>query len=139
MNTLLETQYRSRRWYLFAFVLTIFAGLASRRFPQVLPAFMGKYPGDVLWSLMVFFGLGAMFCMASSILLSVEALGFSFGIEVLKLCPAPWLVQARNTTMGHFVFGSIFSWQNLVAYTIGVAIGLMIEVFFMVNLRASPH
>lgn len=137
MSTLLETRSRRRTWYLIAFGLTIFAGLASRRFPQLLPSFVGKYPGDVLWSLMVFFGLGAIFRSASSVLLSVEALGFSYGIEGLKLCTAPCLVQIRNTTMGHFVFGSVFSWQNLVAYTIGVVIGLMIEVFFMVNLRAT--
>jgi hypothetical protein len=124
-------------WYLLAFGLTIFAGLASRRFPQFLPACVGKYPGDVLWSVMVFFGLGAIFRSASSVLLSVEALGFSYGIEGLKLCSMPWLVQVRNTTMGHFVFGSVFSWQNLVAYTLGVAIGLMIEVFFMERLRAT--
>lgn len=135
MNNLLEVRFRRRAWYLLAFVLTIFAGLASRHFWQVLPAFLGKYPGDVLWALMVFFGLGAIFHTASSALLSVEALGFSFGIEFLKLCNAPWLANIRHTTLGHLVFGSVFSWQNLVAYAIGVIIGAMIDVFLLAN----PH
>lgn len=130
MNALLKIRFRKRSWYLVAFVLTIVAGLASRRFSQVLPSFVGKYPGDVLWSLMVFFGLGAIFRRASSLLLSVGALGFSFGIEALKLCDAPWLVSVRHTTLGHLVFGSIFSWQNLVAYTIGIMLGLGIELRF---------
>lgn len=137
MKALLKIQSRSRPWYLLAVVLTIAAGLASRHWPQGLPAFLGKYPGDALWSLMVFFGLGAIFRTASSLFLSIGALGFSFGIEVLKLCNAPWLASIRHTRPGHLVFGSVFSAQNLVAYFIGVIVGLMIEIFFMANLRGS--
>jgi hypothetical protein len=137
MKALLKTRCRSRIWYFLAVVLTMVAGLASRHFSQGLPAFLGKYPGDVLWSLMVFFGLGAIFCTASSILLSIGAFGFSFGIEVLKLCDAPWLASIRHTKPGHLVFGSVFSWQNVVAYFVGVIVGLMIEIFFMANLGRS--
>lgn len=137
MKTLLKVRCRKRPWYAFAFVLTIAAGLASRYFVQVLPTFPGKYPGDVLWSLMVFFGLAAIFCTAPSVRLSVGAFGFSFGIEFLKLCHAPWLVNVRHTTLGHLVFGSVFSWPNLVAYAIGAIVGLMIDTFIMVNLRPS--
>lgn len=98
---------------------------------------MGKYPGDVLWSLMVFFGFGIIFRTASSAQLSVWALGFSFGIEFLKLANAPWLASVRHTTAGHLVFGSVFSWQNLVAYTVGVLIGFGVELLAGANLRAS--
>ena len=117
-------------WYLAAFFLMIAAGLASRRFQQVLPAFLGKYPGDALWALMVFFGFGVIFRTASSVLLSVWALGFCFGIEVLKFCDAAWLVGVRQTTFGHLVVGNVYSWQNLVAYTVGVLTGLGVELFF---------
>jgi hypothetical protein len=89
MKPFLKMRSRSPTWYLLAVVLTIVAGLASRHFPRILPTFLGKYPGDVLWALMVFFVLGAIFRTASSVLLSVGALGFSFGIEALKLCNAP--------------------------------------------------
>jgi hypothetical protein len=137
MQTLLEARFRKRIWYLLAFATTLVAGLASRRFSQVLPAFLGKYPGDALWSLMVFFGMGAIFPKTPSIQLFFWALGFSFGIEAFKLCHAPWLTSIRHTTLGHLAFGNVFSWQNLVAYTIGVTLALIVEVFFVVNLRAS--
>src|SRR4051812_28395406 len=107
---LTESRCRRRMWYVIAFVVTIAAGLASRRFPQVLPEFLGKYPGDALWSLMVFFGLGAIFKRVSSLQLGLAALGFSFGIEFLKFWQAPWLVSIRHTTLGHLVFGDVFSW-----------------------------
>jgi len=34
--------------------LTIGAGLASRRYPEVLPIFVARYAGDTLWAAMVF-------------------------------------------------------------------------------------
>lgn len=120
-----------------ALVATIAAGLASRRFPQVLPGFLGKYPGDVLWSLMVFFGLGVIFKRASSLQLASGALGFSFGIEVLKLWQAPWLVSIRHTALGHLVFGHVFSWQNLIAYTVGIVVGLTLEVLLVPRSRVD--
>jgi hypothetical protein len=98
MAMLLEARVRKRMWYLVAAVATIAVGLASRRFPQVLPACAGKYPGDALWSLMVFFGMGAIFSKASSLQLGFGALGFSFGIEALKLWQAPWLASVRLST-----------------------------------------
>lgn len=137
MQNLLEARPRKRAWYLFAIVITVAAGLASRHFSRFLPAFLGKYPGDALWSLMVFFGLGAFFRKASSFQLSLGALSFSFAIEALKLCPAPWLANIRHTTLGHLVFGSVFSWQNLVAYAIGVLLGLIIEGLVVGNGRGS--
>jgi hypothetical protein len=137
MAMLLEPRSRRRTWYLLAFVATIAVGLASRRYSEVLPEFVGKFPGDALWSLMVFFGIGAIFNKASSLLLGFGALGFSFGIEVLKLCQAPWLASVRHTTMGHLAFGHVFSWQNLVAYAAGVLLGLGFEVLVAPILSAS--
>jgi len=130
MQTLLAAQLRKRWWYLLAVVVTIAVGLTSRRYPQMLPACLGKYPGDALWSLMVFFGLGILFRKASSLQLGLGTLGFSFGIEALKLCQAPWLVSVRHTTLGQLVFGNVFSWQNLLAYTIGAIVGVLIELLF---------
>jgi hypothetical protein len=136
MATLVEARFRKRLWYLLAFVATLAVGLGSRHFSGILPAFLGKYPGDALWSLMVFFGMGAIVRKASSLQVGLGALGFSFGIEALKLCQAPWLVSVRHTTLGHLVFGHVFSWQNLVAYTAGVLVGLIVEVIVAPTLRS---
>jgi hypothetical protein len=86
---------------------------------------------------MVFFGMGAIFCKASSLRVGLGALGFSFGIEALKLYQAPWLVSVRHTTLGHLVFGHVFSWQNLVAYAVGVLAGLIVEAVVAPNIRGS--
>jgi len=137
MTRLLQTRHRKWTWYLLATVGTLALGLASRRYPQVFPAAMGKYPGDVLWSLMVYFGMAAIFNKASSLEVGFRALCFAFGIEALKLCQAPWLASLRHTTLGHLVFGHVFSWQNLVAYTLGVLLGLLVEALVVPEPGAS--
>ena len=135
MTAPLQSRHRKRTWYLLAFGVTIALGLASRRFPHLLPVALGKYPGDVLWALMVFFGMGVIFIKVTSLQLGCRALAFSFGIEALKLCKVPWLVSLRHTTPGHLVFGHVFSWQNMAAYTLGVLLGLLVEALVMPGSR----
>lgn len=128
MQTLSRPRRRKRAWYVLALAVTVAAGLASRRFPQVLPSFLGKYPGDALWALMVFFGLGALFARASTARVGMGALAFAFTIEFFKLWSAPWLVHLRHTTVGHLVLGHTFWWPNLLAYVVGVLLGVIGEL-----------
>lgn len=100
---------------------TIGLGLASRRWP-----ILGKYPGDALWALMVYFGLGVIFPGGRGISRAFGALGIAFAVEFQKLNQNEWLVAVRQSTWGHLVFGQVFSWQNLVAYTVGLAAWLML-------------
>lgn len=113
---------RNRSLYALAVVGTVSLGLASRRFP-----FIGKYPGDALWSLMVFFALGFAFPKAKSVSVALIAAAISCAIEFLKLNQALWLVSARASSLGHLVFGHVFSWQNLVAYGVGISVGFLFE------------
>jgi hypothetical protein len=127
MQIIFTSQHRVRSWYLLAFLVTMAAGLASRKYSVALPSILGKYPGDVLWALMVFFGMGMIFNNATTFFLGSTSLAFAFGIEFLKLCSSPWLSHLRHTTLGHLFLGHVFSRQNLVAYSIGVIIGMVID------------
>ena len=120
---------RNRRWYVLAIIATIWIGLGSRHLPLPALGFLGKYPGDFLWALLVFFCWGFIFASASTFRVALLAIGTSYGIEILKFYQAPWMVSLRHTTFGALVFGHVFSWQNLVAYTLGIATGCAIEVF----------
>lgn len=105
-------------------------GLASRKFSWLLPEVLGKYPGDTLWALMVFLlvGLGAP-CWGS-LRTSAVALGVSFAVEFLQLYQAAWITSIRATTLGHLVLGSHFHAMDLLAYSVGVGIGLLGEWSF---------
>ena len=126
---------RNRVWYCLATVGVIAAGLASRRFPSLLPAALGKYPGDALWAVMVYLGWGVVLPKASGLRVALLAAVCCAGIEFLKLWPAPWLVELRHTTLGHLVFGHVFSWANLLAYLLGILTAFAIEL--VIHLRRT--
>lgn len=108
-------------------------GLASRCWPALFPSALGKYPGDASWALMVFFGACAMRPTASTPRVAALALATSAAVEVAKLWQAPWLVQFRHTTFGHLLLGHVFSWQNLVAYAVGVLVGAGLDRLWLVR------
>jgi hypothetical protein len=117
-----RTPPRSRVACVLAFAATLLLGLASRRWP-VAATLLGKYPGDALWALMLFFGAAALWPGAGTGRL-VAGTGLACaGVEFAKLWQAPWLVALRHTTAGHLVLGHAFSWQNLAAYAVGVLAG----------------
>ncbi len=106
--------------------LTVGFGLATRRVPFLLA--LGKYPGDALWALMVFFIVGLFRPRASTRRVALVALAISYAVEVSQLYEPPWLVSIRSTTLGHLVLGSKFHVGDLLAYTVGIALGAALEV-----------
>jgi len=103
-------------------VLTAVAGLASRRFPQFLPAFVARYAGDTLWAAMVFWLLAIVWPRARTRGLAIGALGIALGVEVSQLYHAGWIDAIRQTRLGALVLGSGFLWSDLACYTVGVGV-----------------
>lgn len=121
------TAPRSRPLYALLVGLTIFFGLASRKFPAVLPFWLAKNAGDVLYAVMAFWLFGFLFPRLSIPRVSLVALLFCFGIEALKFMKAPWMVAARHSRAGALVFGVGFNFSNLVCYAAGVALAATLE------------
>jgi len=118
---------RSRLIYSLLIALTIPLGLASRKFSYLLPPWLAKNAGDVLYATMAFWLVGFLFPRLSTLRAALTATLFCFGIEVLKFSQAPWLVWARHSQAGALVFGIGFHASNLVCYVIGVALAAAIE------------
>jgi hypothetical protein len=123
----LDEAARRRLRALAAMLVTIALGLASRRWPQALPAALGKYPGDALWALMVLFGWRALRPRVRTGDIALAAAITCTVVEIAKLWQTPWLVRFRHTAPGHLLLGQVFSWQNLVAYGVGVLAGVALE------------
>ncbi len=119
---------RNRYLYIILMLFVIGSGLASRKYHGIFPTEFGKYPGDALWALMVFLGLGILQPTASIFGLAVTALCISFLDEFSQLYQAPWINSIRSTTLGHLVLGSTFNWPDLLAYTVGVSCGVLFEI-----------
>ena len=121
---------RNRIIYGLLTICILLIGLASRRF-FVENAFVKLYIGDVLWALMVFFGIAFLSNRWSTKMVAVAALLFSFAIEISQLYQAPWINDLRATRLGGLVLGFTFVWSDLLCYYVGVFIGVLVDTYLM--------
>ena len=128
---------RRRGRYALAVLLTIAAGLASRRWPWLLPEALGKYPGDALYAVMIYWLVALVRPRDGLVRSGAVALALCFAIEGLQLWQPPWLQTIRATTLGHLVLGSHFHAPDLLAYTIGVLAAMTIEAWRVAQSTAA--
>ncbi|MCW3060034.1 MAG: hypothetical protein JWQ02_1855 [Capsulimonas sp.] len=121
---------RSRALCAAAFVLTLAAGYFSRKL-SIFPVAFGKYPGDALWALMVYWLIVCIRPTLSIPKAALITLAVSVAVEFLKLVQTPWLIAARHSTFGALIFGHIFSWNNIIAYAVGIVIGTALDYLFL--------
>ena len=107
---------------------TVALGLASRRFAALLPWWMAKNAGDVLYAVMAYWLAALCFPRLTPVRTAVVTLGFCFAIEFLKFSNMSWLVAARHNQGGALVFGHGFHVSNLACYGLGVALALGFEM-----------
>ena len=129
---------RRRKYLVGALFATVAVGLASRKWPWLLPAALGKYPGDALWAGMVYWAVAFVAPSAPVIRVAAYAMAISYLDELSQLYQAAWINQIRATTIGHLLLGSAFSWLDLLAYTVGVWLCNAIEVILLKVFRDRP-
>jgi hypothetical protein len=113
------------------------AGLLSRKYPGFLFPVFGKYPGDVLWTMLVYVLWRIARPKASSRTIALLALATSYLDELSQLYQAGWIVNVRSTTLGHLILGSQFEWRDCVAYTVGAFLALIMESTLLIIHRKS--
>jgi hypothetical protein len=92
-----------------------------------LPAPVVKYGGSVLWGTMVLFLVAALCPRLSRERVAVTAMTIAVIVELIRLVHMPWLDDFRLTLAGALLLGRIFSLWNIVAYTAGIALGVMVD------------
>ncbi len=115
---------KDRLCYFILIVLTIIVGLLSRHYAAI-PLFIG----DVLWALMVYFIMRFLFIKAQTNRIVIYSMSFCYAIEFSQLYKAPWIDKLRHTLFGRLVLGDTFLWGDLLSYTVGIAIGVLISLF----------
>ena len=111
-----------RLTYFLLIILTIIIGLLSRHY-SVIPLFIG----DVLWALMVYFIMRFLFIRAGIKTVTIYSLLFCYAIEFSQLYKAPWIDNLRHTLFGRLVLGDTFLWGDLLSYTCGIIIGILVD------------
>ena len=83
--------------------------------------------GDALWAAMVAWWIGAVAPGASLRTRAAAALALCVGVEMSQLYHTTVLDALRNTTAGGLLLGSGFDPRDLVAYTLGVLLAVILE------------
>jgi hypothetical protein len=123
-----ETQVRSRALCVMLSIVTIAAGLASRKYAASLPAPVAEYAGDILWATLVFWLLASIWPSKRSAALAASTIAIAFGVELSQLYRASWLDSLRATRAGALVLGQGFLWSDLACYMVGAALAVAIDV-----------
>ncbi|MGL3111509.1 DUF2809 domain-containing protein [Bradyrhizobium sp. BR 1432] len=107
----------------------IVSGLSLRwyGFPLGLPAFVVKYGGSLLWATMVFLLVGVLLPRLTRTQIAAIAVMIAIVVEFSRLVHTPWLDAFRLTTAGALLLGRIFSLWNLVAYAVGILLGVWLD------------
>ena len=114
---------KPRFTYFILIILTIIFGLLSRHIAGI-PLLIG----DILWAMMVYWIMRFLFVTKSVKFSVIGSLLFSYAIEFSQLYQAPWINSIRHTVIGGLVLGETFSWGDMLSYTVGVAIGVAIDL-----------
>lgn len=118
---------RNRLLYLLMASAVICLGLLSRKMTDHLPDLINLVLGDSLWALMIYLLFGMVFRNWPVKKVAVVGLAFCFLIEISQLYHEPLIDKIRSTTLGGLVLGFGFLWSDLVAYTIGIGFGIIVD------------
>lgn len=116
-----------RLLYLLIVIVVILLGLSARKMAAHLPELVNLYLGDILWALMAYMMIRLVFLHFSIKRVAILGLAFCFLIEISQLYHSPWIDSIRNTTLGALVLGFGFLWSDLLAYSLGISAGILID------------
>jgi hypothetical protein len=114
---------RKRLIYFILITIIIVLGLLSRKF-SVIPLWVG----DVLWATMIYFMLRFFLLNASFRKIALISIIISYAIEFSQLYKADWIDNLRHTFPGRMILGETFLWGDLLSYTAGILIGVLMDV-----------
>jgi Protein of unknown function (DUF2809) len=129
-------------------LLVIVSGLALRKFgPGLgLPFPFVKYGGSVLWGTMVFFLVAMATPARSPSGIALISAAVAVGVELFRLVHTPGIDNFRLTTLGALLIGRVFSPWNMLAYGVGIVLGVLLDRLGMSALtsvrssaRNAPH
>ena len=118
---------RTRASYVALALGTIALGLGVHWRGGVLSSTFRDVLGDALWAAMVAWWIGAIAPGASLRTRAATALTICVAVEVSQLYHSAVVDALRSTTAGSLILGSGFDPRDLVAYTLGVLLAVIIE------------
>lgn len=117
--------------YLIAAVVTMILGYSTRMCADSLPKFVADHFGDALWACMIYWGFRAVWVHKKWFWAASFSIIFCFGIELSQLYQAAWINEIRRTVLGGLVLGSGFLSVDLLRYSLGILLAILIDKYFI--------
>lgn len=124
---------KKRLIYLITTVVIMIMGLLSRKYMYIFPKSIAPFIGDMLWAMMVYFGLRFLIPKLKITKALILAIIFSFSIEISQLYQSEWINNIRSTTLGGLILGHGFLFEDLISYSLGIAIGGILDYLLYDN------
>jgi len=83
--------------------------------------------GDFLYAVVIYILIQILFINKGHYQIAFVSLITCYTIEFLQLYQADWMLELRKTLFGRYVLGQGFLWTDILAYTFGVLIALLLE------------
>jgi len=127
----MKINFSQRLTYFFLWAILIPIGMTSRKFRHLMPEVLDLYLGDILWSMMLYFGIRMLWMKPKKHISLIAAWICSLGIELSCLIKWEPFYNFRYTLIGGLIFGSYFNWSDLVCYAIGMVIVYGLDVWLL--------
>ncbi|NOR45972.1 MAG: DUF2809 domain-containing protein [Candidatus Delongbacteria bacterium] len=126
--------HKSRLINLTIIILTIITGLLSRKI-----SFIPFFIGDLLWAFMMYYIIRLILVKSEIIRVFIISLIISFSVEFSQLYQADWINNIRHTLLGRLILGQGFLWSDLLAYTAGCILAMILHKYYILKLERQNN
>jgi hypothetical protein len=119
-------------------LITIPIGLAVRLLPLHLPWFLYKYLGSTLWAIALYWFLATVLPKLRPPALAPLALAIATLLELTRLIPIAPIDTFRQTFAGQILLGRYFSFKNIAAYILAIALAATFDHLFIADYSTRP-
>jgi hypothetical protein len=126
---------RNLKIYIPIVLFIIAIGLLARTIPDHLPHWYTTYFGDFLWAMLIFFLYCLVFRMKPKRAFYCSIIT-TYLIEISQLFHPPWLEALRSMKVFSLILGFGFLWSDIIAYTLGISLGFVIDKLIINSGRA---
>jgi hypothetical protein len=111
-----------------AITLTVIPiGIAVRYAPLHLPWFFYKYLGSFLWAVALYWFVATLLPRLYPAALAILSALAAVAVEFSRLVPEPAIDAFRLTLPGQLILGRFFSFRNIVAYLLAIAMSALLD------------